>query len=132
MRIDKFLWCIRVYKTRTLAAEQVKLGKVWVNEELIKPSREIKPGDVIKVRKGPIHFSWKMLTAPTSRVGAKLVPTYAADVTSPEELARLEVFRLQMSADRPRGSGRPTKRERRDLDEFFDLENDEWFETPSA
>jgi predicted GNAT family N-acyltransferase len=70
-----------------------------------------------------------MLTAPTSRVGAKLVATYALDVTQPEELARLEMLRLQMSAERPRGAGRPTKRERRDLDDFFDIENDEWFES---
>ena len=125
MRIDKYLWCIRVFKTRTQAAEQCRLNKVWVNEEMIKASRELKVGDTIKVRKGPIHFSWKVLTFPTSRVGAKLVATYALDATSPDELDRLEKFRLQMSADRPRGLGRPTKRERRELDDFLETEDDD-------
>lgn len=124
MRIDKFLWCIRVFKTRTLAAEQCRLNKVWVNGELIKPSREIKPSDVIKVRKGPVHFSFEVIAFPTSRVGAKLIGHYMNDVTPQEEKERLESYRLQMSAERPRGLGRPTKRERRELDEFLGLEDE--------
>ena len=89
MRIDKYLWCIRVYKTRTKAAEQCKLAKVWVNDELIKASRELKFNEVVKVRKGPVHFSFCVISFPTSRVGAKLVSLYALDVTPKEELEKL-------------------------------------------
>lgn len=127
MRIDKYLWCIRVFKTRSIGTEQCKLGKVFLNEELIKPSREVKVGEVIKVRKGPINFSYEVIAFPTSRVGAKLVSLYCKDVTSPEELERLERIKLQMNYDRPRGLGRPTKKERRLLDDFMDLDElDEW------
>jgi len=130
MRVDKFLWCIRAFKTRSLAAESCRLGKVWINEELAKAAREVKKGDVIKVRKGPVHFFWQMIDSPTSRVAAKLVPVYATDVTPEDERKKLELLKLQMSADRPRGSGRPTKRERRELDGFFEPDTDDWFQTP--
>jgi ribosome-associated heat shock protein Hsp15 len=131
MRIDKFLWCIRVFKTRTLAAEQCKLGKVFLNNELIKPARELKVGEVIKVRKGPVHFSFEVVAFPTSRVGAKLVNLYCKDVTPADELERLEKLRLQMSYERPRGLGRPTKRERRLLDDFLELDEEDWNFEPS-
>lgn len=127
MRIDKYLWCIRIFKTRSIGTEQCKLGKVFVNNELIKPSREVKVGETIKVRKGPIHFSFEVVAFPTSRVGAKLVSLYCKDVTEPAELERLERLKLQMNYDRPRGLGRPTKKERRLLDDFMDLDEDiEW------
>ena len=119
MRIDKFLWCIRVFKTRSLAADQCRLQKVWLNNELIKASREVKPGDIIGVRKGPFQWSWSVITFPTSRVGAKLVPLYAKDVTPEAEKEKMEMFRLQQHHDRPRGLGRPTKKDRRSLDDFF-------------
>ncbi|MDZ4822918.1 MAG: S4 domain-containing protein [Flavobacteriales bacterium] len=122
MRIDKYLWCIRVFKTRTLAAEQCKTAKVWVNDELIKPSRELKPHDVIRVRKGPVHFSFRVESFPTSRVGAKLVTQYAADVTPPDELKKLELIRMHMMNERSSGLGRPTKRDRRLLDDFLELD----------
>lgn len=125
MRIDKFLWCIRVFKTRTLAASQCKLDKVWANDELVKASREIKIQDVIRVRKGPIHFSYRVLSMPHTRVGAKLVTTYAVDVTSEDELKKLEIIRLQYKNDRQRGLGRPTKKERRDLDDYTELDFDD-------
>ncbi len=127
MRIDKFLWCIRAFKTRSIAAANCKAEKVWVNGELIKASREVKLGDTIKIRKGPIHFSFKCLQFPTSRVGAKLVSTFVLDVTEKEELDKLERMRLQASMDRPRGLGRPTKKDRRELDDFFDIFDDEEF-----
>lgn len=120
MRIDKFLWCIRVFKTRTLAAEQCKLGKVWVNNELVKPSREVKISEVLKVRKGPLHFSYRVEAFPTSRVGAKLVSQFATDVTPKEEYDKLEILKAHLAAERPHGLGRPTKRDRRSLDEFLD------------
>jgi ribosome-associated heat shock protein Hsp15 len=122
LRVDKYLWCIRVYKTRSLAAAQCKLEKVWVNGELIKASREVKLGDVVKVRKGPIHFSFQVLAIPSARLGAKLVPGFATDVTSDEDKQKLEIMRLQRVDERPHGLGRPTKRERRVLDDFFDVE----------
>ncbi|MCC6601549.1 MAG: RNA-binding S4 domain-containing protein [Crocinitomicaceae bacterium] len=125
MRIDKFLWCIRAFKTRTVAAGQARLGKVWVNNELVKASREVKPGDTVCVRKGPVQFSFLIKALPTSRVGAKLVETYASDVTPTEERERMERIRLQNQIDRPKGLGRPSKRERRLLDDFFDLEADD-------
>ncbi|MEN9638266.1 MAG: hypothetical protein RLZZ262_134 [Bacteroidota bacterium] len=130
MRVDKYLWCIRVYKTRSIAAEHCRSEKVQVNNELIKASRELKVGDVITVRKGPIYFRFEVLAFPVSRVGAKLVTTYTKDVTTPEEMEKLERIRLQQSYDRPRGLGRPTKKERRVLDEFMDGELDELDEWP--
>jgi len=129
MRIDKYLWCIRVYKTRSLAASQVKLNKVWVNEEEIKASRELKAGDVVKVRKGPLHFSYKVIDFPRARLGAKLVPTYATDITPEEELKKLEIIRMQYQDQRKRGLGRPTKKDRRELDDFTEFDFDDEDET---
>lgn len=125
MRIDKYLWCIRVFKTRSLAAQQVKLNKVWVNGELVKASREVKSSDIIKVRKGPIHFSYKVIDFPKSRLGAKLVATYATDMTSAEELDKLEVLRLQYHDQRRKGLGRPTKKDRRDIEDYTEFEFDD-------
>lgn len=125
MRIDKFLWCIRVYKTRSLAASQCKLEKVWLNDAVTKASREVKVTDVIRVRKGPVHFSFEVLDFPKARLGAKLVPNYAKDVTTPEEMQKLELIRLQFRNDRQRGLGRPTKKERRELDDYTDFDFDE-------
>lgn len=125
MRIDKYLWCIRVFKTRSLAASQVKLNKVWVNDEEVKASRELKAGDVVRVRKGPIHFSYKVIDFPRARLGAKLVATYAKDITTEDELKKLEIIRLQYQDQRKRGLGRPTKKDRRELDDFAELDFDE-------
>jgi ribosome-associated heat shock protein Hsp15 len=134
MRVDKFLWCIRVYKTRSLAASQCKLEKVWLNGAEVKASREVKEGDVLTVRKGPILFSYKALAFPRARLGAKLVAGYAQDVTAPEEMAKLEMIRMQFRLDRRRGLGRPTKKERRELDDYTDFDfEEEWMhhdETP--
>ena len=127
MRVDKFLWCIRVYKTRSLAASQCKLEKVWLNGAEVKPSREVKLGDVLTVRKGPILFSYKAMAYPRARLGAKLVSGYAQDVTAPEEMAKLEMIRMQFRLDRRRGLGRPTKKERRELDDYTDFDfEEEW------
>jgi ribosome-associated heat shock protein Hsp15 len=125
MRVDKFLWCIRVYKTRSIAADHCRSEKVHVNNELIKASRELKINDVITVRKGPISFRFQVLGIPVSRVGAKLVMNYAKDVTTEEEMQKLERIRLQQNFERPRGLGRPTKRERRVLDDFMEGEFDD-------
>lgn len=131
MRIDKFLWCIRVFKTRSLAAQQCKLEKIGLLGENCKASRELKVGDILNVRKGPITFSFEVIAFPKTRVGAKLVATYAKEVTSSEERQKLEILKLRMKTERPRGLGRPTKKERRDLDEYTLFDEDEESEDAS-
>lgn len=118
-RIDKWLWAARIFKTRTIAAEACKKGRVSINGAQAKPSRMIKPGDVINVKKPPITYSFKVLQAIEKRVGAKLVPEIMENVTSPEQYELLEMSRISGFIDRARGTGRPTKKDRRSLDEFF-------------
>ena len=120
MRIDKYIWAIRVFKSRSLASSNCKAGKVWLNEELVKASREVKVNDIVKVRKGAIHFSWKILNLPKSRVGAKLVPGYAIEVTPQEEKDKIELIKLSYQSGRGKGEGRPTKKDRRTLKDFYD------------
>ena len=120
LRIDKFIWAIRIYKTRSLATEACKSGRVTVAEKECKPSRAIKLGEEIVVRKGAIHFSWKVLELPKSRVGAKLVPDYVKETTAEEELEKFEMIRLANRDIFRKKPGRPTKKDRRDLDKFFD------------
>lgn len=118
MRVDKYLWCIRVFKTRSKATQACRENRVTVNGEHVKPAREIKAGEEITVRKGAIHFAWKVIDTPKSRVGAALVPDYATDITPEEERTKLLMIR-EGHNQRPRGVGRPTKRDRRDIDRFF-------------
>lgn len=118
MRIDKFLWAVRKYKTRSLAADEIKKGAVKIGDEIVKPSREVKKGDEIEFRKDAVHYKVKVLDFPKSRVGAKLVEQYITDVTSQEELDKKEFIGLMRSMNRKKGMGRPTKKERRDLDDF--------------
>lgn len=118
-RIDKWLWAARIFKTRTIAAEACKKGRVSINGAQAKPSRMIKPGDVINVKKSPITYSFKVLQAIEKRVGAKLVPEIMENVTSPEQYELLEMSRISGFIDRARGTGRPTKKDRRSIDEFF-------------
>ncbi len=118
MRIDKYLWCIRKFKTRSLASEMVKKERVSLNGELVKASREVKTGDTIAIKKDGVTYSLEVLAIPTSRVGAKLVENYARETTAAEEIEKLEFIRMMRSMNRKKGSGRPTKKERRDLDDF--------------
>lgn len=118
MRIDKYLWSIRIFKSRSLSTENCKSGKVKVKQENIKPSRVVKIGEVIDVKKGPIVYSFQVLDLPKSRVGAKLVELYMKEVTIPEELEKIEIMKLTNKMERQRGMGRPTKRERRALNKF--------------
>ena len=118
MRIDKVLWCVRLAKTRSIAADECARGHVRINERDAKPSVEVRIGDVVAVRVAPIWRSYEVLAMPASRMGAKLVPTYLAERTAWEDLERLEIARKVRAADRTPGSGRPTKRERRDIDRF--------------
>ena len=115
-RIDKWLWTVRIFKTRSISTEECKKGRVKLNESEVKPSKEIKIGDTITVRKPPIVHSYIVKDIPKSRIGAKLVSDFLDDITPNEELAKLEPGYLAFQGVRPRGSGRPTKKERRTLD----------------
>jgi ribosome-associated heat shock protein Hsp15 len=118
MRIDKYLWCIRVFKTRTMATTHCKEGKVYVADSVVKPAREVKVGEEIVIRKGAIRFSWKVTDLPKSRVGAALVGDYALETTAPEELEKLEMIRLAQK-DILHRPGMPTKKDRRDWENYF-------------
>ena len=120
VRIDKWLWAVRLYKTRSLAAEACKKGKVSCNGQTVKPSHVVKVGEVYHVRRAPITFSYRVLALAHNRMAAKLVPDFMLDVTTPDQLQLLELNRLAHAAGRARGTGRPTKKERRDLDMFID------------
>ena len=117
-RLDKFLWAARIFKTRTIAADACKNGRVMIDGVKQKPSRMVKEGDVIQVRKPPITFSFKILQAIQNRVGAKLVPEIMENVTTPDQYELLEMNRISGFVNRARGTGRPTKKERRELDDF--------------
>ena len=128
-RIDKWLWAARIFKTRSIAADACKNGRVTLKGERIKPSRIIKEGDVIEVRKPPITYTFRILKAIDNRVGAKLVPEILENITPPEQYQLLEMNRISGFIDRARGTGRPTKKERRQLDDFttpafFDFDDD--------
>ena len=112
MRIDKYIWAIRVAKTRSLASSFCRDGKVEVDGKKVKPARLVKEGEVIVIRKGAIHYSYRVLSFPKSRVGAALVSEYYQDITPKEQLDKLEMIRLA-NIDRPKGIGRPTKKDRR-------------------
>ncbi len=119
-RIDKFLWSIRVFKTRTDATDACKGGKVKVGGVNVKPSREVKPGDVIQVHKGNVFYSYKVIKLLHNRVGASLVPEYVEDLTPEEELAKLHAPVETFFVKRDRGAGRPTKKDRREMEHLWD------------
>ncbi|GAA3574458.1 RNA-binding S4 domain-containing protein [Snuella lapsa] len=120
MRIDKFLWCVRYYKTRTLATTACKKGQVRVNQEIIKPSREVYAQDIIELRKNQINYRLTVNDIPESRVGAKLVDIYRTDTTPKEQFEALELLKYSKDYYRKKGTGRPTKKDRRDIDDFND------------
>ena len=120
IRLDKYLWAVRIFKTRSDAADAVRNNKVTVNGSYAKPSREVKLGDVIAVRKQQVTYSYKVLDLVSSRQPAKNVPLYCLDITPQEELAKLNVPRETSFVFRDRGTGRPTKKERRELDSLMD------------
>lgn len=126
MRLDKFLWYVRYYKTRSIATDAIKKNRVKVNGEVAKASREITPSDVITVRKDQIDYQLEILQIPKNRLGAKLVSLYIVDRTPKEEYDKLELRRMEQDYYREKGEGRPTKKDRRDLDDFIEgeLEDD--------
>ena len=122
VRIDKWMWATRIFKTRTIAAEACKKGRVTINGSQVKAARMIKPNDVIQVKKPPIIYSFKVLQAIEKRVGAKLVPEVMENVTTPDQYELLEMSKVSGFVDRARGTGRPTKKDRRSLEDFTDPE----------
>lgn len=120
VRADKFLWAVRLSKTRADAADALRTGKVHINGADAKPSREVVLGDMIGVKHMPAVFSYRVIELTDKRVGAKLVEQFLQDVTPDTEREKLELARLDTSGRRDRGAGRPTKRERRELEEFLD------------
>ena len=123
-RIDKWLWAARIFKTRSLAADACKNGRVTIDGANTKPSRMVKVGDTVSVRKSPVTYSFKVLKAIEMRVGAKLLPEIYENVTPQSQYELLEMIRISGFVDRARGTGRPTKKGRRDLDAFWNEEND--------
>ena len=118
MRLDVWLWAVRVYKTRSIAVEAIRAGNVQVNQAIPKPSRDVHPGDLIMAKVGELTRTLRAKGSPRSRVGAALVPEYADDLTPPEERARIRTTSAEIVGFRPKGSGRPTKRDRRRIDEI--------------
>jgi ribosome-associated heat shock protein Hsp15 len=134
VRIDKWMWATRIFKTRTVAAEACKKNRVSIGGVSVKPSRMIKVGDVLQIRKPPITFSFRVLALTENRMGAKLVPLYLENVTPPEQYELLEMSKISGFVDRARGLGRPTKKDRRELEQFTEFGgwDDEDFDTDEA
>ncbi len=131
MRIDKFLWSVRFYKTRTIATEEIKKNRVSIGENVVKSSKEVKNGDVIKMRKNQIDYKIKVIDIPKSRVGAKLVALYVIDMTEKDQYEILALRKSSQDYYRQKGIGRPTKKDRRDMDDYSsndseDMDNDDW------
>ncbi|EDP69944.1 heat shock protein 15 [Flavobacteriales bacterium ALC-1] len=122
MRVDKYLWCVRYYKTRSIATKACKKGQVKVNGSVIKPSREVYPTDKIELRKNQISYKLTINDIPPNRVGAKLVDIYRVDTTPKEAFEAQELLKYSKDYYRKKGTGRPTKKDRRDIDDFYEEE----------
>ncbi len=125
MRIDKYLWCIRLFKTRSIATNACKKGLVKIDSTNLKPSREIFGNEEITIRKNQINYKIKVIDIPQSRVGAKLVDLYRKDLTPKEEFEKTELLKFAKDYYRKKGTGRPTKKDRRDIEDYTD-ENSEF------
>lgn len=131
VRVDKYLFAMRIYKTRSIAADECRKGRVTMNGQPLKPSRAFAVGNKFSVRKGSVTYTYEILRLSENRLGAKLVPEYLRDITPPDQLELLELARLSAQANRDRGTGRPTKKDRRDIEQFiadyepFDDDDDE-------
>ena len=128
VRIDKWMWATRIFKTRTIAVEACKKGRVMINNVTVKPSRMIKKNDVLQVRKPPIVYSFKVLDLTDKRMGARLVENFLQNVTTADQLEILELQKIEGFVNRARGTGRPTKKDRRDLEGFTDLDLSDGFD----
>ncbi|MBR2936400.1 MAG: RNA-binding S4 domain-containing protein [Paludibacteraceae bacterium] len=119
VRVDKYLWAMRIYKTRSIATDACKCGRVKMNGVELKPSRVFHIGDIFTVRKGPITYTYRILQLSANRLGAKMVADYMEDITPKEQLEILELARFAAQSGRDRGTGRPTKKDRREIEQFF-------------
>ena len=127
VRVDKWLWAMRVFKTRTIATDACKKGRVLMGGQPVKPSRTVKPGDIVDVRRPPVTYTFRVKAVTQNRLGAKLVPDYMENLTPQSQLDLLDVVRISGFIDRRKGLGRPTKREGRDLARFTeDISDDGW------
>lgn len=132
MRIDKFLWSVRFYKTRNIAAEEIKKNRVSIGENVVKSSKEVKMGDVIKIKKNQIEYKIKVTDLPKSRIGAKLVALYVIDMTEKDQYEILKMRKSAQDYYRQKGLGRPTKKDRREMDDFSagssasEMDNEDW------
>ena len=132
MRIDKFLWSVRFYKTRNIAAEEIKKNRVSIGENVVKSSKEVKMGDVIKIKKNQIEYKIKVIDLPKSRIGAKLVALYVNDMTEKDQYDILKMRKSAQDYYRQKGLGRPTKKDRREMDDFSagssasEMDNEDW------
>jgi ribosome-associated heat shock protein Hsp15 len=120
MRLDQWLWAVRVFKTRSIAADAIRGGHVKIDADLVKPARDARPGDVLTIRVNQMTRTLRVLGSPPSRIAGKLVAQYAEDLTPPEEYARREDANQRMAAQRPKGWGRPTKLDRREMERLED------------
>lgn len=118
MRIDKWLWAVRIFKTRSLATDFCKKGRVAIGDIPVKPSRQIQPGEVVAVRKPPVNYTYRITALTNNRVSAKIAMDFVQDLTPEEELEKLKTIHESAFFIRERGAGRPTKKERRDIDKF--------------
>lgn len=125
MRIDKYLWCVRYYKTRSIATTACKKGHIKINGAVAKPSRDVYPQDRIEVRKNQVNYSLKVNDLPPNRVGAKLVDLYRVDTTPKEAFEAQELLKYAKDYYRKKGTGRPTKKDRRDIDDYQDDQEDD-------
>ena len=125
MRIDKYLWCVRYYKTRTIATQSCKKGAVKISEKSVKPSRDVYPGDTIEVRINQINYRLQVLDLPLNRAGAKLVGIYRNDITPKEAFEKTELLKYAKDYYRKKGTGRPSKKDRRDLEDFTESPSDD-------
>lgn len=125
MRIDKYLWCVRLFKTRTMATDACSGGKVKLHGENVKPARELKAGDMLEMKKGPITRRYRVLAFPNARVSAKLTEQYVEDITPETEILKLESLKYVSVIRRDPGTGRPTKKDRREMEGFMLTDEDE-------
>jgi ribosome-associated heat shock protein Hsp15 len=125
MRIDKYLWCVRYFKTRNIATTACKKGHVRINDAVVKPSRDVYPTDKITVRKDQVYHHLTVLDIPPNRVGAKLVDIYRVNTTPKENFSHLELLQHAKDHYRKQGTGRPTKKDRREIDDYLDENLDE-------
>jgi len=120
VRIDKWLCAVRIYKTRTIATEECRKGRISIAGVTVKPSRDVRVGDILELKKAPITYKFKVLQLAEKRMGAKLVPEFVEDLTPKEQFEMLEMQKLMQLNGRDKGAGRPTKKDRRDIDDFMD------------